>query len=105
MNIVNQVEKYQITERNFIFKSGDKISVNFKITDKTIRKKNYNFDGIIIAVKNNGLNSTYTVRKVSFGEGVEKTFFIHSPNVNFIKLIKSGDFRKSKLYYIRNKKY
>lgn len=88
----------------FDFKPGDKICINFKNVDEKIRKKSYNFEGIIISIKNNGISSTCTVRKISFGEGIEKTFFTNSPNINSIKLIKNATYSKSKLYFLRKKK-
>lgn len=103
MNILNKIEKFQISENKF--KVGDKVCVNFTNFDDSIRKKNYTFEGLIIALKNNGLNTTCTIRKVSFGEGVEKTFFIHNPNVKSISIIKTVKHKKSKLYYMRKKRF
>lgn len=103
MNIVKNYlkKKYKM---EFNFKTGDEICINFKNIDEKARKKSYNFEGVVIALKRNGISTTCTVRKMSFGEGVEKTFFINSPNINDIKLIKSKLFKKSKLYFLRNKK-
>lgn len=106
MRILNEIEELQLLNKtcDCDFKVGDKICVNFKISDMNIRKKNYNFEGLVIAIKNKGLNTTCTVRKISLGEGVEKTFFIHNTNINFIKIIKHGIIKQSKIYYMRNKK-
>ncbi|HFL8819286.1 MAG TPA: 50S ribosomal protein L19 [Candidatus Azoamicus sp. OHIO2] len=104
MTILKKIEQLQLKDKNFNFKVGDKICVNFKIMDSNIRKKNYNFEGLVISIKNNGLNSTCTIRKISLGEGVEKTFFIYNTNINFIKIIKLGLVKQAKLYYMRHKK-
>ena len=62
------------------------------------------FEGVCIAKKNRDLNSSFTVRKISFGEGVERTFALYSPNVNSIKVIRAGKVRSAKLYYLRDRK-
>lgn len=103
MNIVKIIENNQIDVKNFEFRTGDKISVNFKILDTNIRKKQYNFEGYIIAIKGTGINTTCTLRKSSFGENVEKTFFINSPLVNSFTLIKKGNKKQAKLYYMKDK--
>lgn len=104
MNIFKKFEDTQIKNNDKIstnFKSGDKVCINFKVLNDKIRKKSYNFEGIIISIKNKGYRSTWTVRKISLGEGVEKTFFINSPNINNITLIKKGSFKSSKLYRLK----
>jgi len=74
--------------------------VNFNIIDNKYKNRSQNFEGLVLSIKN-GLNPTCTIRKISFGEGVEKTFFINSPTINWIKIKKQGLVRKSKLYYIK----
>lgn len=86
------------------FNTGDTISINFKITEKGYKDRTQTFEGLVLAIKKTGINSTCTLRKISFGEGVEKTFFINSPTINWIKIKKYGLTRKSKLYYIKNLK-
>ncbi len=103
MNVLKEIESRELKEKKFDFKVGDKISVNFKILDTTIRKKNYDFTGFIIAIKNNGINRTCTLFKKSFGEDVEKTFFINSPLINSFTLIKESKYKKSKLYNMKDK--
>lgn len=83
-----------------VFKPGDTICVNFNIIDNKYKNRNQSFEGLVLSIKN-GLNPTCTIRKISFGEGIEKTFFIYSPTINWIKLKKQGIVRKSKLYYIK----
>ena len=99
--ILKIIEKKQLKSNIPEFKSGDTICVNITIIDKKNKTRKQNFEGIVIGKRNNGLNSTFTVRKFSHNEGIEKVFFIHSPIINWIKIKKKGIVRKSKLYYIR----
>ncbi len=85
------------------FSSGDTIKVGVKISEGKRERIQY-FEGVCIAKKNRDLNSSFTVRKISFGEGVERTFALYSPNVDSIKVIRSGKVRRAKLYYLREKK-
>ena len=85
------------------FSSGDTIKVGVKIAEGKRERIQY-FEGVCIAKKNRDLNSSFTVRKISFGEGVERTFALYSPNVDSIKVIRSGKVRRAKLYYLRGRK-
>ena len=85
------------------FSSGDTIKVGVKIVEGKRERIQY-FEGVCIAKKNRDLNSSFTVRKISFGEGVERTFALYSPNVDSIKVIRSGKVRRAKLYYLRDRK-
>ena len=85
------------------FSSGDTIKVGVKIVEGK-RERIQFFEGVCIAKKNRDLNSSFTVRKISFGEGVERTFALYSPNVDSIKVIRSGKVRRAKLYYLRDRK-
>ena len=85
------------------FSSGDTIKVGVKIVEGK-RERIQFFEGVCIAKKNRGLNSSFTVRKISFGEGVERTFALYSPNVDSIKVVRSGKVRRAKLYYLRDRK-
>ena len=82
------------------FFPGDIIKIGVRITEGKRDRIQY-FEGVCIAKKNRDINSSFTVRKVSFGEGVERTFALYSPIVNSIKVIRSGEVRKAKLYYLR----
>ena len=82
---------------------GDTIKVREKIVEGKRERIQY-FEGVCIAKKNRDLNSSFTVRKISFGEGVERTFALYSPNVDSIKVIRSGKVRRAKLYYLRDRK-
>ena len=92
------VANRKITE----FSPGDTIRVGVKIVEGKRERIQY-FEGVCIAKKNRDINSSFTVRKISFGEGVERTFALYSPNVDSIKVIRSGKVRRAKLYYLRDR--
>ena len=85
------------------FSSGDTIKVGVKIVEGKRERIQY-FEGVCIAKKNRDINSSFTVRKISFGEGVERTFALYSPIIGSIKIIRSGKVKKAKLYYLRKRK-
>ena len=85
------------------FMPGDTVKVGVKIIEVK-RKIIHYFEGVCIAKKNRDLNSSFTVRKISFGEGVERTFALYSPNLSSIKVVRSGKVRRAKLYYLRDRK-
>ncbi len=85
------------------FSPGDTIKIGVKIVEGKRERIQY-FEGVCIAKKNRDLNSSFTVRKISFGEGVERTFALYSPNVDSITVIRSGKVRRAKLYYLRDRK-
>ena len=85
------------------FYPGDVVKVGVRITEGKKDRIQY-FEGVCIAKKSRDLNSSFTVRKISFGEGVERTFALYSPNVASIKVIRSGKVRRAKLYYLRDRK-
>ena len=85
------------------FSPGDTIKVGVKIVEGKRERIQY-FEGVCIAKKKRDINSSFTVRKISFGEGVERTFALYSPNVDSIKVIRSGKVRRAKLYYLRDRK-
>ena len=85
------------------FSPGDTIKVGVKIIEGKRERIQY-FEGVCIAKKNRDINSSFTVRKISFGEGVERTFALYSPNVSSIKIVRSGKVRRAKLYYLRDRK-
>ena len=84
------------------FFSGDTIKIGVKISEGKRERIQY-FEGVCIAKKNRDINSSFTVRKISFGEGVERTFALYSPVVDSIKVIRSGKVRRAKLYYLRDR--
>ena len=85
------------------FFGGDTIKIGVRISEGKRERIQY-FEGVCIAKKNRDINSSFTVRKISFGEGVERTFALYSPIVNSIKVIRSGKVKKAKLYYLRDRK-
>ena len=85
------------------FFAGDTLKVGVRIVEGK-RERIQNFEGVCIAKKNRNINSSFTVRKISFGEGVERTFALYSPIVGSIKVIRSGKVKRAKLYYLRNRK-
>ena len=97
------VKKISASKKIADFSPGDTIKVGVKIIEGKRERIQY-FEGVCIAKKNRDLNSSFTVRKISFGEGVERTFALYSPNVDSIKVIRSGKVRRAKLYYLRDRK-
>ena len=97
------VERITANKKIADFSPGDTIKVGVKIVEGKRERIQY-FEGVCIAKKNRDLNSSFTVRKISFGEGVERTFALYSPNVDSIKVIRSGKVRRAKLYYLRDRK-
>ena len=98
-----QVEKLTSKKKITNFFPGDTIRVGVRIIEGK-RERIQNFEGVCIAKKNRDINSSFTVRKISFGEGVERTFALYSPIVSSIKVIRSGKVRRAKLYYLRDRK-
>ena len=97
-----QIEKLTSKKKITNFFPGDTIRVGVRIVEGK-RERIQNFEGVCIAKKNRDINSSFTVRKISFGEGVERTFALYSPIVGSIKVIRSGKVRKAKLYYLRDR--
>ena len=106
MNIIEQFERDQIKslvkgKKIPQFHPGDTVRVNVKVREGT-RERVQGFEGVCIAKKNRGLSSSFTVRKISFGEGVERVFPIFSPTIDSISVIRTGQVRRAKLYYLRD---
>ena len=107
MNIIKEIETEQISEvvkKRSVpeFKSGDTVKVNVFVTEGN-KERVQAFEGICIAKSNRGFNSTFTIRKISHGEGVERVFPLYSPMLESINLIRRGKVRRSKLYYLRQR--
>ena len=96
------VSKILSTKKITDFSPGDTIKVGVKIVEGKKERIQY-FEGVCIAKKNRDINSSFTVRKISFGEGVERTFALYSPIVDSVKVIRSGRVRRAKLYYLRDR--
>ncbi len=99
-NIIDQIERENMKETVPTFSVGDTVKVNVKIKEGD-KERLQAFEGVVIARKNGGVRETFTVRKISSGIGVEKTFPIHSPKIASIEVVRSGKPRRAKLYYIR----
>jgi large subunit ribosomal protein L19 len=105
MNTLQKFEKTQVDKaaalrKNPDFAPGDTVKVNVKVVEGD-RERVQAFEGVCIARKNAGINSSFTVRKISYGEGVERIFPLHSPRLVSIELIRRGVVRRAKLYYLR----
>lgn len=105
MNLIQELEQEQIgrlaAERGVpAFKAGDTLRVNVKVIEGN-RERVQAFEGVCIARRNRGLNSSFTVRKISYGEGVERVFPLYSPMIDSIKVVRRGKVRRAKLYYLR----
>ena len=96
------VAKILTTKKITDFSPGDTIKVGVRIVEGKKERIQY-FEGVCIAKKNRDINSSFTIRKISFGEGVERTFALYSPVVDSIKVIRSGKVRRAKLYYLRDR--
>ena len=102
MNIIENIERQQLRDNIPQFKAGDTVKVHFKVIEGT-RHRIQVFQGIVIKRQGEGVRETFTVRKQSFGVGVERTFPVHSPKIDKIEVISIGDVRRAKLYYLRQK--
>jgi len=108
MNIIQKLEQEQIAkllgDRTLPeFSPGDTLKVNVKVIEGT-RERIQAYEGVCIARRNAGVNSSFTVRKISYGEGVERVFPLYSPRIESIELIRKGDVRRAKLYYLRDRR-
>lgn len=107
MNVIEQLEQEQINrllEERAVpeFKAGDTLRVNVKVIEGT-RERVQAFEGMCIARRNRGVNSSFTVRKISYGEGVERVFPLYSPRIDSIQVVRRGRVRRAKLYYLRGR--
>lgn len=100
--IIEAIEQEQMDREIPDFSPGDTVIVQVKVKEGN-RERLQAFEGVVIAKRNRGLNSSFTVRKISHGEGVERVFQTYSPVVNEIKVKRRGDVRRAKLYYLRGR--
>lgn len=101
-NIIDDINNEQLNKKLPEFNPGDTVVVQVKIKEGS-RERTQAFEGVVIAKRNRGLNSAFTVRKVSYGEGVERVFQTHSPLIESIKVKRRGAVRRAKLYYLRER--
>ena len=102
MNIINKIEQEQLKADVTPFNVGDTIKVHTRVIEGG-KERIQIFQGIVIAKRGSGINEAFTVRKISYGEGVERVFPLHSPNVKAVKVVRQGRVRRAKLYYLRNR--
>ena len=102
MDLIKKLTESQLKDNAINFKVGDTVKVHAKIKEGT-RERIQVFEGTVIARKHGGIQETMTVRRVSYGVGVEKTFPVHSPNIEKVEVVRSGKVRRAKLYYLRNR--
>ncbi len=105
MNLIQTIEAEEIGKLNKTmpeFRPGDTLRVGVKVVEGE-RSRVQNFEGVCIARSNRGMGSNFTVRKVSFGEGVERVFPLYSPNVDSVEVVRRGAVRRAKLYYLRGR--
>lgn len=102
MNVIDELEKPLLRDDLAKFRPGDTIAVHYKIKEGD-RERIQIFEGVVIAKKGGGLRETFTVRKVSYGVGVERIFPLHSPLIERIKVKRKGKVRRAKLYYLRGR--
>lgn len=102
MDIIKSIEHEQLKNKIPVLKVGDTVKVHAKIKEGN-RERIQVFEGIIIKKQGGGVNETFTVRKTSYGVGVEKTFLVHSPMVEKVELVRVGKARRAKLYYLRDR--
>jgi large subunit ribosomal protein L19 len=108
MNLIQTIDAEQIAKLTAVratpsFKPGDNLRVSVRVTEGE-RTRIQAFEGVCIARSNKGIDSNFTVRKISYGEGVERVFPLHSPNVTEITVTRRGDVRRAKLYYLRTRR-
>jgi len=102
MNIIDVIEKEGMRTDLPEFNIGDTVKVFVKVVEGN-RERLQGFEGVVIARKNGGIRETFTVRRVSFGVGIERTFPLHSPRIDHIDIVRRGDVRRAKLYYLRER--
>jgi large subunit ribosomal protein L19 len=106
MNTLQKFEQAQVAKRSEkvpAFAPGDTVRVNVKVIEGT-RERIQAYEGVCIARKEAGINSSFTVRKISYGEGVERVFALYSPRLDSIDVVRRGDVRRAKLYYLRGRR-
>ena len=106
MNLIAQLEAEQIASLGKTipdFKAGDTLRVGYKVTEGT-RSRVQMYEGVVISRKGGGIGASFTVRKISFGEGVERVFPLYSTNIDSIEVVRRGKVRRAKLYYLRDRR-
>lgn len=102
MDLLKALENEQLRDDIPEFSSGDRVRVHIKVVEGE-KERIQVFEGTVIARKHGGINETFTVRRVSYGEGVERVFPVNSPNIDKIEIVTKGSVRRAKLYYLRSR--
>ena len=100
--LIQALEKEQSKKELPVFKVGDTVRVGVRVDEGEGKFRTQMFEGIVIRKEGSGIRASFTVRRVSFGEGVERKFPVHSPTVQKVELVRAGRVRRAKLYYLRN---
>ncbi|MEW6696204.1 MAG: 50S ribosomal protein L19 [Bacillota bacterium] len=100
MNLIQSLEQEQVKKDIPSFRPGDTVKVNYKVIEGN-RERIQVFEGIVIRRRGGGLSETFTVRRVSYGVGVERTFPLHAPKIDSIQVVRRGKVRRARLYYLR----
>ena len=101
MNLIDVIEKEAVKENVTAFEVGDTVKVYYKIIEGN-KERIQGYEGTVIAKKNGGVRESFTVRRISFGVGVERTFPLHSPKIDSIEILKKGKVKRAKLFYLRD---
>lgn len=102
MNIIQQIEKEQLRKDMPVFSIGDTVRVFVKVVEGS-RERLQAFEGTLIKRNGGGVRETFTVRRISYGVGVERTFPIHSPRIDHVEVVRKGKVRRARLYYLRDR--
>ncbi|MBR1925272.1 MAG: 50S ribosomal protein L19 [Clostridia bacterium] len=100
MNMISTLEKEGLKEQSADFNIGDTVKVFVKVVEGD-KERLQAYEGVVIARKNGSIRETFTVRRISFGVGVERTFPVHSPRIDHVEVVRKGKVRRAKLYYLR----
>ena len=100
-NLIDQIDAASLRDDVPAFRAGDTLRVHVRVVEGS-RTRTQVFQGVVIARQGGGVRETFTIRKISFGVGVERTFPVHTPTVERIEVVTRGDVRRAKLYYLRN---
>ena len=101
-SIIEQINQENLKAETPVFNVGDTVKVSFKVIEGT-RERIQIFEGVVIAKRHGGISETFTVRRLSFGIGVERTFPLHSPKITKVEVVRKGKVRSAKLYYLRGR--
>lgn len=102
MNTIDAIEAEQLKEETGDFRIGDTVKVHFKIVEGANERIQI-YEGVVIAKRHSGIRKTFTVRKISYGVGVERIFPLHSPRIERVEIVRRGRVRRAKLYYLRDR--